>query len=328
MLKHTPRVVQLLMVLTAFLSMPFAVPAQTALTSASITVTYPAGGEKLYIGDSHTIKWTSTGVTGTIAIQLIKDGIVYAGSKGLENTGEFGWLLGGSSVAGDGFLIKVSSDTDSSISGSSGQFAIFQKATIGSVYWISDTRFTGKPKIAAVPAAGGKSVACKIVDWNAATKAATIVWTGKTAGDYTITTACGKETPVSQFGLTAIAPVIDFKYGVYIEDGMCAIYLYGRTSSPFYMKGGTEKVIMKNYFPKVWWEYTSGGKTKKLPCKVTDTGYTSEGDEWIRAQITKDNYVKHKPTTITISNALGSVSMQVPLWGSPPATQDTFIIAE
>ncbi|MFN8176402.1 MAG: Ser-Thr-rich GPI-anchored membrane family protein [bacterium] len=64
-------------------------PVQAAF-GATITVTYPNGGEVLHKGNDYTITWTSSGVTGTVAIDLYKGSTnVLRLAGAAQNTGSY-----------------------------------------------------------------------------------------------------------------------------------------------------------------------------------------------------------------------------------------------
>ncbi len=85
-----------------------------------------------------------------------------------------------------------------------------------------------------------------------------------------------------------------------------------------YIKGDGSKVIVKSLLPKVWWEYESSGKKKKIACKVTDVGFGAfePGEpemEWVCVMVKKEKYKDLKPTTIYMKNAMGTVEGDPPL---------------
>lgn len=91
----------LLMALTV--SIAGAIPA----AAASLTVNYPNGGETLYRGATYNITWTSSGVTGDVAIDI------YSGTTNLQrynvpNTGSYSWTIPFSIPAGASYRIGLS----------------------------------------------------------------------------------------------------------------------------------------------------------------------------------------------------------------------------
>lgn len=93
---------------TAYTIANFRVSAQP-----EITVTAPNGGESLELGSSQNITWNSTGLSDTIKITLVKDGVVVGViSSGLNPAaGSYSWTVGnytgGTAAAGTGYTIKI-----------------------------------------------------------------------------------------------------------------------------------------------------------------------------------------------------------------------------
>ncbi len=82
-------------------------------SAASITVTNPHGGENWKIGSTHTITWTSSGISGTVGIKLFKDGasLGYI-AQDVPNTGSYTWTINniigvGAISTGSGYQIQV-----------------------------------------------------------------------------------------------------------------------------------------------------------------------------------------------------------------------------
>ena len=69
--------------------------------SQSITVTNPHGGENWVIGNTYTITWNSSGISGTVGIKLFKNGssLGYI-AMDVPNTGSYSWTI--SSIIGVG----------------------------------------------------------------------------------------------------------------------------------------------------------------------------------------------------------------------------------
>lgn len=113
----------------------FAAPA----LAASLTVTYPNGGETLYRYNTYNITWTSSGVTGDIAVDI------YSGATNLRrynvpNTGSFAWTIDGATFpAGSSYRIGLS-------------------AMSGTVYDFSNAYFTiATPTLTVTSPNGGES---------------------------------------------------------------------------------------------------------------------------------------------------------------------------
>ena len=96
--------------------------------SASITVTSPNGGENWGVGTSHPITWTSTNLTGNLAITLSRNGgSTYTETLATsvpENTGSSTWVVTG--PASTTCRVKITSIADPSVSDiSNDNFAIY-----------------------------------------------------------------------------------------------------------------------------------------------------------------------------------------------------------
>jgi hypothetical protein len=95
------------------------------ITQSSITVTAANGGETWEIGAPQTITWTSTGVSGTVNVELSRNGgssyeMLYAGTA---NDGSEAWVVSGPSTATA--LMRISSvNNPSVVDVSNGQFII------------------------------------------------------------------------------------------------------------------------------------------------------------------------------------------------------------
>lgn len=83
------------------------------VTTGSITVTSPNGGESLLPGSIHNITWTAPGVNGTLKITLWKDGSLVGviGKNITPGSGSFPWTVGtyggGTAPEGTGYTIKI-----------------------------------------------------------------------------------------------------------------------------------------------------------------------------------------------------------------------------
>ena len=87
---------------------------------ASITVTSPNGGETVYRGTVLPITWTSTGATGSqVKITAWKGTRSAVIVHTTPNDGAYEWAIPANYTYGSGFLIEVSSVSDSAITGTS-----------------------------------------------------------------------------------------------------------------------------------------------------------------------------------------------------------------
>ena len=79
---------------------------------ASITVTTPVGGENWSRGDTETIRWTSSGVTEDVKIEVLyNDNVEDIISSSTDNTGSFNWLIPSTGSTGNAYKIRVASTT-------------------------------------------------------------------------------------------------------------------------------------------------------------------------------------------------------------------------
>ncbi|MGD9549216.1 MAG: Ser-Thr-rich GPI-anchored membrane family protein [Candidatus Krumholzibacteriia bacterium] len=80
-----------------------------SIVSPALDVTWPNGGQTLYLGNPYTISWTSSGVTGTIAIDLYKGGSnLMRLAGGASNTGSFPFTPPWTLLPGSDYQIAVS----------------------------------------------------------------------------------------------------------------------------------------------------------------------------------------------------------------------------
>jgi len=83
------------------------------VTTGSITVTSPNGGEPFQVGSIHNITWSAQNVVGTLKITLWKDGAVVGVivSGIAPSSSSYSWTVGsssaGTSAAGNGYTIKI-----------------------------------------------------------------------------------------------------------------------------------------------------------------------------------------------------------------------------
>ena len=63
----------------------------SAIQGPYIRLTSPNGGEYLVLDDQHSITWQSQGVSGQVAIKLVRDNVSAFITSGTSNTGSFLW---------------------------------------------------------------------------------------------------------------------------------------------------------------------------------------------------------------------------------------------
>jgi hypothetical protein len=69
----------------------------------TITLSAPNGGEAYYAGETHAVTWSSTNLTETVRIQLMRaypGGIWETLAANVSNTGSYNWLVSGPAAAG------------------------------------------------------------------------------------------------------------------------------------------------------------------------------------------------------------------------------------
>lgn len=75
----------------------------------TVTVTSPNGGENWTIGTTHNISWTSTDLTGVLAIRLVNfsnGGMVTLATVSVP-TGSYSWTIGSSTLPGNSYRIRL-----------------------------------------------------------------------------------------------------------------------------------------------------------------------------------------------------------------------------
>jgi hypothetical protein len=88
----TSATAQLRVLLAALLLVALATFAAAPAFAATLTVVYPNGGQTLYRYNTYNVTWSSSGVTGDIAVDI------YSGTTNLHrynvpNTGSFNWTI-------------------------------------------------------------------------------------------------------------------------------------------------------------------------------------------------------------------------------------------
>lgn len=91
----------------------------------SISVTAPKYGDKLEIGESYAISWSSSGVTGNVNIKIYQNGYyLYRGFYDIANTEKKDWKPSSNLTPGSGYTLKIESVDDPSVYGVSGEFSL------------------------------------------------------------------------------------------------------------------------------------------------------------------------------------------------------------
>ena len=86
----------------------------TGTTIEGITIISPNGGENWKRGTTQTIRWTSTGNTGSnVKIELLKNGVASTIKSSTQNDGSTSWTISSSQTTGTIYRIRVTSTTNS-----------------------------------------------------------------------------------------------------------------------------------------------------------------------------------------------------------------------
>ena len=119
------------------------------ITIANITVTSPEAGEDWQVGTTHSITWTSSGVSGNVQIQLgIPAGCDYTwsdipGGTSTANDGSHSWTVSGN--AAENCVIKISCVSNPNFLGQSQPFNIVSPTTTTSSVRPSTTTSSVRP---------------------------------------------------------------------------------------------------------------------------------------------------------------------------------------
>lgn len=95
-------------------------------SGASLTLTYPAGGETFVFGVSTVIAWNSQGLTGTLRVDLLKSynlAEVIAYDQPVS-TGNMSWSPRTGLAEGNDYAIRLTSNTGGAVKALSGEFSI------------------------------------------------------------------------------------------------------------------------------------------------------------------------------------------------------------
>lgn len=266
--------------------------------SGSIVVTSPSGGEQWEIGTYRVITWNSAEVTGSIVIDVLKNGVVYKTiDADAENTESYDWGIDSSYVSGSDYQIRISSLDSPAVSFTSNMFSLgypVMNATIGSTISIANG-FNSRPTLYIVDAKGKKKTA-NIVSWRH--EDTTFTWSAPVSeGRYTLFAKLkGADAQIVTDNFVITRPVIN-NYSNPVKNGKyLTMKLFGVTG--------------KN--PKVWWTYGDG---KKLSCTVAEyeeSDFTEpEPQEILTVKFRADIFEKFAPTQITVKNSMGQTNYQI-----------------
>ncbi len=97
----------------------------------SITVTRPRSGDVWYIGQSYSIRWTSTGSISRVRIELYRGStLVRTITSSTSNDGSYTWRVSSDLSPGSNYKIRISDRDDPGIYGESGYFTINEQSSI------------------------------------------------------------------------------------------------------------------------------------------------------------------------------------------------------
>lgn len=86
----------------------------TGTTVEGITVISPNGGENWKRGTTKTIRWTSTGSTGSnVKIELLKNGVASTIKSSTQNDGSTSWTISSSLTTGTIYKVRITSTSNS-----------------------------------------------------------------------------------------------------------------------------------------------------------------------------------------------------------------------
>ncbi|MCX9081106.1 MAG: carboxypeptidase regulatory-like domain-containing protein [Candidatus Methanoperedens sp.] len=86
----------------------------TGSTIEGITVISPNGGENWKRGTTQTIRWTSTGSTGSnVKIELLKNGVASTIKSSTSNDGSTSWTISSSQTTGTIYKVRITSTSNS-----------------------------------------------------------------------------------------------------------------------------------------------------------------------------------------------------------------------
>ncbi len=121
-----------------------------AITSGTLTVKSPNGGEKWINGTTHTLTWTSAGSPGAyVKIELLKGGVLNKViTSSTPNNGSYSWKISSTQTLGTDYKIRITSTTYSYVTDSSNSNFAVVRGTItvvspnGGEKWIRGTTHT------------------------------------------------------------------------------------------------------------------------------------------------------------------------------------------
>jgi hypothetical protein len=196
--------------------------ADFTIRSEAINIEWPVGGEKLYVTNSHVIKWNAYGTLATLRILLMKEGrIVHHLNEKAELSGRFSWIVGRKYYA-DAALVEpgkyriLIETVDHALSKLSDEFTI-AKPTLTLAYPNGGQRFNRDDRCNVTWTASHLSGPVQVELWSS---------TGKRAFDILGTADADssfswKVFPRPPFGTGEIVPTYPGPWLIYIRSVRC-----------------------------------------------------------------------------------------------------------
>ena len=266
---------------------------------ASMVVVNPKGGEEWKSGQRYPIVWNSSGITGDVTVDILKDGATTY-SLGASSSGTFLWTVPDSAATSSGYQVKISSASPS-LSATSASFSISVEmvyATIGSTFTKEELSYASAPSIYVWD--GLRKAKAKVTAYKSFTQ---FVWTAKVPENvYELMLEPKKQTAlkvIPYFSIIAPKLSVEIPLNISTKGGNYVVKSWGITGSN------------KSYKPTIWWAYEDRKKRpRKLSCAVTDCGYDKAmGLEYVVFQFPVNAFEKAgSPKELHIKNAIGENS--------------------
>lgn len=111
----------------------------------SITVTSPNGGENWVRGTVHTIKWSSSGITGNVKIELLKGSSSSTIISNTPNDGSYGWTIPSGQALGNDYKVRITSLSYPSIKDTSNYNFIISSGYANAKFYTNQKTYTQVP---------------------------------------------------------------------------------------------------------------------------------------------------------------------------------------
>jgi len=157
----------------------------------TFTITSPKAGLNWSINTTQNITWTSTGLTGNVKIELLKNAaIIKTIETSTENTGTYPWLISNDIVAGTDYKIKITSLSVPTIFDESDFFTI---STVQSTLTVTPTTKS--------VVASGETFSITVnsnITWNVTADSWITLSQNSGTNGATISATCGANSTISQ----------------------------------------------------------------------------------------------------------------------------------